>query len=118
MFRQLSFAAVLAGVVFAGALSAGTARVAHWDSSTYIRISHLGTGTSSDCTVTYYAASGSVSATSTHTFTAQYQSQVFNPPGSGGGHAFIDCEEQAIAHAYYDASGEAFSVPIFQGMPF
>ncbi|MEQ9365083.1 MAG: hypothetical protein RIF32_12600 [Leptospirales bacterium] len=118
MIQKTIFAAILGAVVFTGGLFAGSARVAHWDSQTYIRISHLGTGTSADCTVTYYSASGSVAATSTHTFTAQYQSQVFNPPGSGGGHALIACDEQVIAHAYYDASGEAFSVPIFQGMPF
>lgn len=118
MIRKFLFASILGALVFTGALSAGTARVAHWDIYTYIRISHLGSGTSADCTVTYYTSSGTVAATSTHTFTAQNQSMSFNPPGAGAGHAMIVCDEQVIAHAWFSYLKESFSIPIFQGMPF
>ena len=111
-------AALLAATFGVSSLFAGSAHVPYWDSGVSIVVSHLGTGTSADCTVTYYGTNGSVAATASHTFTAQNQTYTFSPPGSGNGNAYITCDEQALAHGFFGSGSAFFSIPIYAGLPF
>lgn len=116
--RKLIFLLILAGTVFAGTLSAGTAHVAHWDSTTTIRVAHLGTGTNVTCTIDFYLESGAWRDQGSYTYTTQFESHAFLPPTFGGGYAVINCAELAVATGYFDSGGRAFAVPINGGNPF
>lgn len=119
MFRKIFLGMALATTVFAGSLSAGTAYMPQWyPNSTVFVVSMALISGQNECTVTYYDASGSVAATSSHTFTTIYAKHSFAVPASSQGLAIIECEAMAIASGQFNNGVVANYLPINNGLPF
>lgn len=124
MLRKLFITFLLVSCCgFAGALSAGSADVPYWSGSSSVVVTHLGVGTSADCSITYYNMAGTFVSTSTHTFTAQRETHSFDSPLNNQGNALLVCDEFAIAQGFFrtapsPAGTATFAVVINAGLPF